>query len=64
MTKKICYCNDVDEDDIRRAIRDKGLTTTDEIAVATGAAAGCATCLPDVEEILADELEQQSDKQG
>ena len=48
---RVCYCLDVDEATIERAIR-AGAHTVDAVRDATGASSGCGTCRFDVEEIL------------
>ena len=51
----ICSCFGVSEDLIRRVIRENKLTTVDEVTYYCKAGGGCATCVEDIEEILADE---------
>ncbi len=49
----ICYCFRVPESVIERAIRLRGLTTSEAITAATHAGGGCHTCYMDLEDILA-----------
>ena len=56
MSEKICYCNDVSEEEIRKAIRNKKLTTVDEVCDFTNAGTGCQSCLCEIEDILREEL--------
>ena len=49
----VCTCYQVSEATLERAIRLRGLKTLDELQTATKACAGCNTCRPDVEAILA-----------
>ena len=48
----VCFCFQVSENSVERAIRLSGLKTVDEIANATKAGAGCHTCHPEIEAIL------------
>lgn len=48
----VCFCFQVSENSVERAIRLRGLKSVDEIANATKAGAGCHTCHPDLETIL------------
>ena len=51
----LCYCFQVTEAEIRRAIRLYGLKNLSQVQMKTRACTGCRTCRPDVEAILADE---------
>jgi NifU-like protein len=51
----VCQCFGVSEAKIRRAIREDHLESIEDITNFTKAGGGCQTCLPDLEEILADE---------
>lgn len=48
----ICHCNEISKEEIEKAIRAKGLTTTEEIEEATTAGSVCGGCIPDIENIL------------
>src|ERR1043165_1676973 len=48
----VCFCFQVSENSVERAIRLRGLKNVDEIASATKAGAGCHTCHPDLDTIL------------
>ncbi len=54
-SQRICYCRDVDELTIRRAIR-AGADSVERLAEATGASTGCGTCRYDLEKLLDEEL--------
>jgi len=49
----VCSCQGVSHGAIEHAIRDRGLTTVDQVAEHTRASTGCGGCRPDVAEILA-----------
>lgn len=49
----ICHCNEITEGEIIKAIKEKGLTTVEEIQEETTAGTVCEGCVPDLEEILA-----------
>lgn len=48
----VCFCFQVSENSVERAIRLRGLTTVDAISKATKAGAGCHTCHPDLAVLL------------
>lgn len=48
----ICYCLNIRESDIVKAI-ENGAKTLDEIQNATGAGTACGSCIGDIEELLA-----------
>ncbi|MBF0500459.1 MAG: Fe-S cluster assembly protein NifU [Candidatus Riflebacteria bacterium] len=52
----ICKCFWVDEDKIRRNIRENHLTTVEQITNYTKAGGGCGGCLPDLDRILREEM--------
>ncbi len=54
MSETVCHCMDVDRDTIVKAIKEKNLTTVEEVQDATSAGTGCGGCVPDIEEILAE----------
>lgn len=47
-----CICFQIPTETIRRAIRDRGLTTLDQVRDATKAGSGCGTCRPDLSKLL------------
>ncbi|WP_158276642.1 nitrate reductase [Paraconexibacter algicola] len=49
----VCSCQGVTHGEIEHAIRDRGLTSVDQVAEHTRASTGCGGCRPDVAEILA-----------
>lgn len=50
----VCWCFRVTGATLRAAIRDQGLTTVDQVRAQTKANAGCGTCRPEVESLLAE----------
>ncbi|WP_282189211.1 nitrite reductase large subunit NirB [Azospirillum sp. SYSU D00513] len=50
---EICGCNGVCKGAIVKAIKEKGLTSVDEVRAHTKASASCGTCTPMVESVLA-----------
>ncbi len=48
----ICHCMDVSRGEIIKAIKEKGLTTVEEVQDETDAGTGCGGCVEDIEEIL------------
>ena len=54
MSETICQCMDVDRETIVKAIKEKKLTTVEEVQDATAAGTGCGSCVSDIEEILAE----------
>ncbi len=50
----VCSCRNVTDEQIRKAILEKGLKTVDGIAGSTGAGCDCGTYIPDIERILAE----------
>ena len=51
----ICSCLDITKGDILAAIKEKNLTTVEEITDATEAGSACGACLDDIQDVL-DEL--------
>ncbi|MBI5310436.1 MAG: NAD(P)/FAD-dependent oxidoreductase [Actinobacteria bacterium] len=49
---QVCNCNGVCKGEIVSAIRERGLTATQEVVAVTRAGAGCGSCKPLVSEIL------------
>ena len=54
MSETVCNCMNVDRETIVKAIKEKNLTTVEEVQDATTAGTGCGSCVPDIEEILAE----------
>ncbi len=52
-TELVCLCRQVTRGEIVRAIRVGGLSTRGDVARATGASAGCGSCGPQVEALIA-----------
>ncbi len=48
----VCTCMDVYKSEIVKAIKEKGLTTVDEVSEETDAGTGCSSCHEEIEEIL------------
>ena len=55
-SRMVCKCFGVTEDQIRRAIKENKLTTTEQVTNFTKAGGGCGGCLDDIAGILASEL--------
>jgi len=53
----ICNCNEIYKSEIVKAIKEKGLTTVDEVGDATTAGTVCGSCKEDIQDIL-DEINQ------
>jgi len=49
---EICHCNGIMKSEIVKAIREKGLTTVEEVQDVTIAGTGCGGCIPDIEDLL------------
>jgi len=56
----ICHCFGVTDPLIRKVIRENGLSTVEEITNYTKAGGGCGSCIPRIEDIIADELKKDS----
>ncbi|WP_040192072.1 (2Fe-2S)-binding protein [Clostridium culturomicium] len=54
--KTICYCLNVNEDEIKQAISE-GANSVDDIKEATGAGTACGACTKRIEKILIDSKE-------
>lgn len=50
----ICHCLGITRGQIEEAIREKGLSTFDEVSEATEAGSVCGSCQDDIEEIIAE----------
>lgn len=57
--KLVCKCFGVTDEQIKRAIRENGLKTVEEVTDFTKAGGACGECLDEVAEILAFELKQK-----
>ena len=55
-SRPVCRCFGVSEEHIRRAVRENGLTSVEQITNFTKAGGGCGNCLEDIASILADEI--------
>lgn len=49
---EICTCMGITKGEIVNAIKEKGLTTVEEVQDATEAGTICGSCVPDIEDIL------------
>lgn len=54
--KTICYCLNVNEEEIKQAIED-GANSVDDIKEATGAGTTCGACIKRIEKILVESKE-------
>lgn len=50
--EEICHCMGIMKSTIVEAIKEKGLTTVEEVQDATEAGSICGSCVPDIEDIL------------
>ncbi|KGN86771.1 MULTISPECIES: (2Fe-2S)-binding protein [unclassified Porphyromonas] len=50
----ICHCLGITRGQIEEAVREKGLSTFDEVSEATEAGSVCGSCQDDIEEIIAE----------
>lgn len=57
MSEIICNHLGITRDEFIKVIKEKNLTTVDEVLDETDAGSVCGTCIPDIEEILNDVLE-------
>ncbi|NHN37685.1 molybdopterin-dependent oxidoreductase [Pseudomaricurvus alcaniphilus] len=53
----VCACKQVGKNTICQAIREQGLETVSQVSDCTSAGTGCGSCLPELQHLLADELE-------
>jgi bacterioferritin-associated ferredoxin len=53
---EICHCNGIMKSEIIKAINEKGLTTVEQIQDATTAGTMCGGCIPDIEDILKENI--------
>ncbi|MFC0876484.1 (2Fe-2S)-binding protein [Saccharicrinis sp. FJH2] len=56
MSEIICNHLGISKDDFINIIKEKNLTTLDEVLDETDAGSVCGTCIPDIEQILNDVL--------
>ena len=57
MSELICTHLGITRDDFIQIIKEKNLTTLDQVLDETDAGSVCGTCIPDIEQILNDILE-------
>ena len=48
----ICNCNEINKSTIVKAIREKGLSTVEQVQEETTAGTVCGSCIEDIESIL------------
>jgi NAD(P)H-nitrite reductase large subunit len=53
---EICHCNGIMKSEIIKAINEKGLTTVEQVQDATNAGTMCGGCIPDIEDILKENI--------
>jgi bacterioferritin-associated ferredoxin len=53
---EICHCNGIMKSEIIKAINEKGLTTVEQVQDATIAGTMCGGCIPDIEDILKENI--------
>jgi len=51
-SRTVCACFNITEEDIENAIRQNGLTTTDQVTNYTKAGGGCGSCLSDIADVV------------
>ena len=51
MSREVCTCLGISEDDIKKAIKD-GATTVEAVEEATGAGSVCGGCKDDIQDII------------
>ena len=51
MSREVCTCLGISEDDIKKAIKD-GATTVEAVEEATGAGSVCGGCKDDIQDIM------------
>ncbi len=51
----ICHCMNITDDEIRKAVHEKGVTNIDDMMELTGAGTVCGTCIPKIEDIIEEE---------
>ncbi|MCK6482182.1 MAG: (2Fe-2S)-binding protein [Planctomycetes bacterium] len=55
MSRLLCFCFKLTEEDLRRLVRAHRCATVEDVAAVTGACRGCQTCRPDIEALLREE---------
>ncbi|HPX91757.1 MAG TPA: Fe-S cluster assembly protein NifU [Spirochaetota bacterium] len=51
----ICHCMNVTDEDIRKAVHEKGVTNLEDMMQLTGAGTVCGACIPRIEDIIEEE---------
>lgn len=51
----ICHCMNITDDEIRKAVHEKGVRDIDGMMELTGAGTVCGTCIPKIEDIIEEE---------
>ncbi len=51
----ICHCMNITDDEIRKAVHEKGVTSIDDMMELSGAGTVCGTCIPKIEDIIEEE---------
>lgn len=52
MSEIICHCFEVSREEIKKAIKEQGLKTVEEVGEVTNAGTGCGGCQEQIQEIL------------
>lgn len=60
--KTICACKQVGKTTICNAIRDNNLSSVDDISECTSAGTGCGTCVPELQQILDEQMQHFLDE--
>ncbi|MGP0128127.1 MAG: Fe-S cluster assembly protein NifU [cyanobacterium endosymbiont of Rhopalodia musculus] len=56
----VCRCFGITNSKIRRIVLENGLTTAEQVTNYVKAGGGCASCLPDIDDILAEIVEEET----
>lgn len=56
MNRIICFCSNVKEKEIAKAVKGKSISNLKDIQHATGAATGCGRCIPAIDILLKEEI--------
>ncbi len=48
----LCHCMDVTKGEVEDAIKEKNLTTVEQVQEETEAGTGCGACIEDIEDVL------------
>jgi NifU-like protein len=59
----ICKCFGVTDTRIRRVIRENNLNTVDQVTHYSKAGGGCGSCIPDIQAVLDEELQERAKKE-